>query len=68
MIEFEIIKKSKKSRARLGILKTPHGVIQTPTLVAVGTQATVKTLTSEEIPDTSMQEEFINFQILKPLP
>jgi len=55
MIEFEIIKKSKKSRARLGILKTPHGVIQTPTLVAVGTQATVKTLTSEEIPDTKTQ-------------
>ncbi len=55
MIEFEIIKKSKKSRARLGILKTPHGIVQTPTLVAVGTQATVKTLTSEEIPDTKTQ-------------
>ncbi len=55
MIEFEIIKKSKKSNARLGILKTPHGIVKTPTLVAVGTQATVKTLTSEEIPTTKTQ-------------
>lgn len=55
MIEFEILKKSKKSRARLGILKTPHGIVQTPTLVAVGTQATVKTLTSQEIPKTKTQ-------------
>lgn len=55
MIEFEIIKKSKKSKARLGVLKTPHGIVQTPTLVAVGTQATVKTLTSEEIPATKTQ-------------
>lgn len=49
MIDFRIIKKSKRSNARLGILKTPHGEIETPALVAVGTQATVKTLTSEEV-------------------
>ncbi|MDD5032567.1 MAG: tRNA guanosine(34) transglycosylase Tgt [Candidatus Pacebacteria bacterium] len=48
MIEFKILKKSKKSRARLGILKTPHGEIETPALVTVATQASVKTLTSEE--------------------
>ncbi|MCL4406216.1 MAG: tRNA guanosine(34) transglycosylase Tgt [Patescibacteria group bacterium] len=49
MIEFKILKKSDKSRARLGILKTPHGEIETPTLVGVATQAVVKTLTSEEV-------------------
>lgn len=47
-VEFKILKKSKKSQARLGLLKTPHGEIETPTLVPVATQAVVKTLTSEE--------------------
>jgi len=48
MIEFRVLKNSKKSGARIGILKTPHGEIETPTLVPVATQAVVKTLTSEE--------------------
>ncbi len=48
MIGFEISKKSKKSGARLGLLKTPHGLVETPALVPVATQAVVKTLTSEE--------------------
>ena len=48
MIEFRILKNSKKSGARIGILKTPHGEIETPALVPVATQAVVKTLTSEE--------------------
>ncbi|MDO8575030.1 MAG: tRNA guanosine(34) transglycosylase Tgt [bacterium] len=48
MIEFKILKKSKKSGARLGLLKTAHGEVETPALVPVATQAVVKTLTSEE--------------------
>ncbi len=55
MIEFKILKKSKRSRARLGILKTPHGEVLTPTLVPVGTQAVIKTLDSEEIKQTKTQ-------------
>ena len=47
-MKFSIVKKSKISRARLGLLETPHGVVETPTLVPVATQAVVKTLTSEE--------------------
>ncbi len=47
-MEFKIIKKSKKSRARLGILKTSRGEIETPMYVPVATQAAIKTLTSEE--------------------
>ncbi len=47
-IKFTITKKSKKSGARLGILKTPNGIVETPSLVPVATQAVVKTLTSEE--------------------
>lgn len=49
MIEFSIQKKSKKSSARIGILKTPHGEVETPCLVTVATQATVKTLTSDDV-------------------
>ncbi|MDD2696694.1 MAG: tRNA guanosine(34) transglycosylase Tgt [Candidatus Pacebacteria bacterium] len=55
MIEFKIVKKSKKSSARLGLLKTKHGVIETPCLVPVATQAAVKTLTSEEAKETKSQ-------------
>jgi queuine tRNA-ribosyltransferase/7-cyano-7-deazaguanine tRNA-ribosyltransferase len=55
MIEFKTIYKSKKSNARIGILKTPHGEIETPSYVGVATQAVVKTLTSEEVKDTGTQ-------------
>jgi len=54
-IEFKIQKKSKKSRARFGFLKTKYGVIETPCLVPVATQAVVKTLTSEEAKDAKCQ-------------
>lgn len=55
MISFNILKRSKKSRARLGILKTPHGEIETPALVAVATQAAVKTLEPHEIKESKSQ-------------
>ena len=55
MIKFHILKKSKKSGARLGIIQTPHGEILTPTLVPVATRAAVKTLSSEEIELTKSQ-------------
>lgn len=48
MLKFKILKKSKSSRARLGLLKASHGEIETPSLVPVATQAVVKTLDSEE--------------------
>ncbi len=47
-MEFNIVKKSKSTKARIGILKTKHGEIETPCLVPVATQGVVKTLTSEE--------------------
>jgi len=55
MIEFKILKKSKKTLARVGILKTPHGEIETPSLVAVATQATVKMLNTKEVMETKTQ-------------
>src|SRR3989344_5109988 len=48
MFGFDIQKRSRKSAARVGILRTSHGEVETPTLVTVATQASVKTLTSEE--------------------
>ncbi len=42
---FEIFAQDSHSRARAGILHTPHGDIETPVFMPVGTQATVKALT-----------------------
>lgn len=55
MIEYKILKKSKKSNARLGIIKTPHGIVETPSLVPVATQATIKTLTADQVKQTKSQ-------------
>ncbi|WP_456434332.1 tRNA guanosine(34) transglycosylase Tgt [Thermosulfuriphilus sp.] len=46
---FEILKREKATRARLGRLKTRRGEIETPVFMPVGTQATVKSLTPEEV-------------------
>lgn len=46
---FEVLQHSARSNARLGRLHTPHGVIETPVFMPVGTQATVKTLSQEEL-------------------
>ena len=43
------IKIAQDGRARAGIIKTPHGEIHTPVFMPVGTQATVKTLTPEDL-------------------
>lgn len=55
MFEFQITKRSKRSQARVGILKTSHGTVETPALVPVATQAVVKTLTSEDVLATKTQ-------------
>ena len=41
--------------ARAGVFVTPHGPVETPTFMAVGTQATVKTLDPRELRDAKMQ-------------
>ncbi|MCU1241478.1 MAG: queuine tRNA-ribosyltransferase [Candidatus Acidoferrum typicum] len=46
---FEIEKKDTSSAARRGTLSTPHGVIETPAFMPVGTAATVKALTQEAL-------------------
>ena len=48
-ITYELLHECKQTGARRGILHTPHGDIQTPTFMPVGTQATVKSMTPEEL-------------------
>ena len=50
-IKYELLKKEKNTNARLGKLYTNYGVCDTPMFMPVGTQATVKTLSPEEIKD-----------------
>ncbi len=54
-IRYEHIHTCKQSGARLGRLHTPHGVIETPIFMPVGTLATVKTMTPEELADIGSQ-------------
>ncbi|MEE2657415.1 MAG: tRNA guanosine(34) transglycosylase Tgt [Candidatus Latescibacterota bacterium] len=46
---FDVIAEDGATGARAGILHTPHGAVETPTFMPVGTQATVKTLTQTEL-------------------
>ena len=48
-ITYEHIHTCKQSGARLGIIHTPHGDIETPVFMPVGTQATVKGMSPDEI-------------------
>ena len=47
--KFEILKKSKKSKARVGRIHTDHGVINTPVFMPVGTQGSVKTMSPRDL-------------------
>jgi len=48
-MNFKVIKKDLHSAARICSLTTPHGRIDTPIFMPVGTQATVKAMTPEEL-------------------
>ena len=48
-IRYEFIKTCKQTGARLGRVHTPHGSFDTPTFMPVGTLATVKTMSPEEL-------------------
>ena len=54
-IRYEHIKTCKQTGARIGKLHTPHGTIDTPIFMPVGTLATVKTMTPEELADIGSQ-------------
>lgn len=57
---FELIHCSKKSQARVGRIHTPHGIIDTPNFVAVGTNGTVKALDNTLLHEIGLQLMFCN--------
>jgi len=57
-IRYELIHECKQTGARRGRIHTPHGIIETPVFMPVGTQATVKSLTPEDL------KEKVNAEII----
>jgi len=55
MFNFELLKESEECKARLGKIHTNHGDIETPIFMPVGTKATVKAMTPEELKDIEAQ-------------
>jgi queuine tRNA-ribosyltransferase len=58
--KFELIHQSKKSRARVGRIHTPNGIIDTPNFVGVGTNAALKSVDSVTVSQIGMQLMFCN--------
>ena len=52
---FQVIKECTRTKARLGLLKTAHGVVETPVFMDVGTQGTVKTLEPRDLAENGAQ-------------
>jgi queuine tRNA-ribosyltransferase len=48
-VRFQTLARDPNSSARVGLLETPHGAVETPVFMPVGTQATVKGLTPEQV-------------------
>jgi queuine tRNA-ribosyltransferase len=57
---YELVHRSRKSRARVGRIHTPHGIIDTPNFVAVGTNGTVKALDNLTVESIGIQLMFCN--------
>jgi len=55
MFQFELLAKESQSRARRGRLTTPHGVIQTPIFMPVGTHGALKAMTPAQVTETGAQ-------------
>ncbi len=52
---YKLVHKCAQTGARAGIFETPHGIIETPVFMPVGTNSAVKTLTTDQIYDTGAQ-------------
>lgn len=59
-LKFEVIKEIEGSLGRVGVITTPHGEIKTPAFVTVGTKATVKALTPEQVKSLGAQVVLAN--------
>jgi queuine tRNA-ribosyltransferase len=54
-VSFQVILEDKFSAARLGLLRTPHGDVETPVFMPVGTQASVRTTSPRELHEVGAQ-------------
>ena len=54
-VTYELLHIDQTTGARRGVVHTPHGDIQTPIFMPVGTQATVKSMTVEELKENGAQ-------------
>ena len=54
-VTYELIKKDSRTKARRGRVNTPHGSIETPVFMPVGTAGTVKAMKPEEVRDMGAQ-------------
>lgn len=54
-MKFEIVKRDKKTKARVGRLYLPNGIVNIPTFMPVGTQGTVKTISPEELKEMGVE-------------
>ncbi|MEM2925006.1 MAG: tRNA guanosine(34) transglycosylase Tgt [Methanocellales archaeon] len=61
---FELLAKDEKTAARVGRLRTKHGIVDTPAFMPVATKASVKTLSSEELQAINIQAIISNAFIL----
>lgn len=59
-LDFTITSKLPGSLGRTGVITTPHGVIETPAFIPVGTKATLKALTPEQLKETGAQVALAN--------
>ncbi len=54
-LRFEIVAEDKTTGARAGLLHTPHGVVETPVFMPVGTAGTVKGMTQAQLEELGVQ-------------
>jgi queuine tRNA-ribosyltransferase len=52
---FELLAEDKSTRARAGLLHTPHGIVETPVFMPVGTAGTVKGMTQTQLEELGVQ-------------
>ena len=58
---FDIVAEDAATGARAGLLQTPHGAVETPVFMPVGTRATVKTLNQQDLLELAAAIVLANF-------
>jgi len=59
-MRFEVLAVDRTSELRAGVLHTPHGAVETPAFMPVGTRATVKTMTPRDVADSGARVVLAN--------